>query len=260
MCVKCFVFLLALNRLRTKSGRSSLDRNGSANTKMVMRCNRFLCSCLFFLMSTWWKKSSIIRLGKSVSESDIHLLVFQISYTGVGKTQLNFLRLLSEKATQTFNMTCKGSRGCFDSKSNALEKAIRLQGANDGVLSFMKSDPNVKITQVWTFHHVKESSQKEIFPVYVISNMLGRSPKSLKSTRRSVDRSIPHSAGLSVRPSLSLKSVGQLIGRSVGQSVSHSVSHSVSPPISPSRQIAIQLTRQPARPCLKQIIQLWSIL
>jgi len=73
---------------------------------------------------------------------------YEISYTGVGKTQLNFLRLLSEKATQTFNVTCKESNGCFDGKSNALEKAIRLQGANDGVLSFMKSDPNVKITQV----------------------------------------------------------------------------------------------------------------
>ena len=60
-------------------------------------------------------------------------------------------------------MTCKGSDGCFDSKSNALEKAIRLQGANDGVLSLMKNDPNVKITQVWSLHHVKELSQQEIY-------------------------------------------------------------------------------------------------
>ena len=84
-----------------------------------------------------------------MSEGNIDgIRFFQISYTGVGKTQLNFLRLLSEKATQTFNVTCKESNGCFDGKSNALEKAIKLQGANDGVLSFMKSDPNVKITQV----------------------------------------------------------------------------------------------------------------
>ena len=36
---ECFVFPLTLNRLKTKSGRSSPDQNGSANTKMVMRCN-----------------------------------------------------------------------------------------------------------------------------------------------------------------------------------------------------------------------------
>lgn len=63
---------------------------------------------------------------------------------------MNFLRLLSEKATQTFNVTCLGSRGCFDSTSNMVEKAIRLQGANDGLLSLMKDDPSIKITQVTT--------------------------------------------------------------------------------------------------------------
>lgn len=81
-------------------------------------------------------------------------LLLQISYTGVGKTQLNFLRLLSEKATQTINMMCIGSQGCFDSKSNAVEKAIRLQGANDGVLSLMKNDPSVKITKVLTWKKI----------------------------------------------------------------------------------------------------------
>lgn len=74
--------------------------------------------------------------------------ISQISYSGVGKTQLNFLRLLSEKAAQTFNVTCLGSQGCFDSTSNMVEKAIRLQGANDGLLSLMKDDPSIKITQV----------------------------------------------------------------------------------------------------------------
>ena len=29
-----------------------------------------------------------------------------------------------------------------------VEKAIRLQGANDGLLSLMKDDPSIKITQV----------------------------------------------------------------------------------------------------------------
>lgn len=72
---------------------------------------------------------------------------YEISYSGVGKTQLNFLRLLSEKAAQTFNVTCLGSQGCFDSTSNMVEKAIRLQGANDGLLSLMKDDPSIKITQ-----------------------------------------------------------------------------------------------------------------
>ena len=61
---------------------------------------------------------------------------------------MNFLRLLSEKAAQTFNVTCLGSQGCFDSTSNMVEKAIRLQGANDGLLSLMKDDPSIKITQV----------------------------------------------------------------------------------------------------------------
>lgn len=74
---------------------------------------------------------------------------YEISYTGVGKTQLNFLRLLSEKATQMINITCTGSQGCFDRNSNIVEKAIKLQGANDGVLSFMKDDDSsIKITQV----------------------------------------------------------------------------------------------------------------
>lgn len=31
-----------------------------------------------------------------------------------------------------------------------VEKAIRLQGANDGLLSLMKDDPSIKITQVTT--------------------------------------------------------------------------------------------------------------
>ena len=67
----------------------------------------------------------------------------------MGKTQLNFLRLLSEKATQMINITCTGSQGCFDRNSNIVEKAIKLQGANDGVLSFMKDDDSsIKITQV----------------------------------------------------------------------------------------------------------------
>ena len=44
---KCFVFLLMLDRLQIKSGRSSPDLNGSANTKMVMRCSLFLFLCLF---------------------------------------------------------------------------------------------------------------------------------------------------------------------------------------------------------------------
>lgn len=87
---------------------------------------------------------------------------FQISYTGVGKTQLNFLRLLSEKATQTFDLTCKGSQGCFDSKSNALEKAIRLQGANDGILSYMKNDPTVKITKVWADSYDKYEDDTDL--------------------------------------------------------------------------------------------------
>lgn len=60
---------------------------------------------------------------------------------------MNFLRLLSEKAAQTFNVTCLGSQGCFDSTSNMVEKAIKLQGANDGLLSLMKDDPSIKITQ-----------------------------------------------------------------------------------------------------------------
>ena len=70
----------------------------------------------------------------------------------MGKTQLNFLRLLSEKATQMINITCTGSQGCFDRNSNIVEKAIKLQGANDGVLSFMKDDDSsIKITQVIIF-------------------------------------------------------------------------------------------------------------
>ena len=47
------------------------------------------------------------------------------------------------------NITCTGSQGCFDRNSNIVEKAIKLQGANDGVLSFMKDDDSsIKITQV----------------------------------------------------------------------------------------------------------------
>ena len=160
------------------------------------------------------------RWVRKISEWLDWLLFFQISYTGVGKTQLNFLRLLSEKATQTFDMTCKGSKGCFDSKSNALEKAIRLQGANDGVLSYMKSDPNVKITQVWTFHHVKESSQNDIFSSKISETCWTVQKSEINEINRSVSRSlIP-----SVRASVWSYWVSQLIGRSVGQTVTHSVS------------------------------------
>lgn len=158
----CFFHMSKMNRLLTKSGRNSPDLSGLVNMKMVMRWH-FFPSFIFISLAfiSFWLFVGLV-VFHWIKVILLIISFFQISYTGVGKTQLNFLRLLSEKATQTFDLTCKGSQGCFDSKSNALEKAIRLQGANDGILSYLKNDPTVKITKVWADSYDKYENDTDL--------------------------------------------------------------------------------------------------
>ena len=80
-------------------------------------------------------------------QSDTYRLyiVLQISYKGVGKTQLNFLRLLSEKAVQNFTYYCSGSVAWYDNVAKSYEKAIRLQGDNDDVIGYQKNRFSIKV-------------------------------------------------------------------------------------------------------------------
>ncbi|EDO42302.1 predicted protein [Nematostella vectensis] len=70
---------------------------------------------------------------------------YEISYKSVGKTQLNFLRLLSERAVQNFTYYCSGSIAWYDKLTKSYGRAIRLQGDNDEIFGYERNRFNIKV-------------------------------------------------------------------------------------------------------------------
>lgn len=70
---------------------------------------------------------------------------YEVSYKSIGKTQLNFLRLLSEKAVQNFTFTCNGPVAWYDKKADNYDRAIRLQGADDTEYGYKKNRYDLKV-------------------------------------------------------------------------------------------------------------------
>lgn len=55
---------------------------------------------------------------------------FKLTYK-VDKNQLNFLQLLSDRATQDITVKCKNSAVFFDSQTKSHQRAIKLQTSDD---------------------------------------------------------------------------------------------------------------------------------
>ena len=81
--------------------------------------NRYhqVCPCILVKYGIWIIKQTIL------------VCVFQIKY--VDEVQLGLLRLLSNKATQTFTYLCKNTAAFYSLEDQTYEHAIELRGEND---------------------------------------------------------------------------------------------------------------------------------
>lgn len=122
---------LALSRPDLADGEYWVDPNAGAPTDaLLVFCRLSQNQTCLRPSPTTVKLSAMNQLPQGYAWFSTMKDGFKLTYK-VDKNQLNFLQLLSDRATQDITVKCKNSPVFFDSQTKSHQRAIKLQTSDD---------------------------------------------------------------------------------------------------------------------------------
>jgi len=122
---------LALSRPELADGEYWIDPNaGSAKDALLVYCRLSLNQTCLKPSPTSIKKEDLSKEGQGHAWFSNMKGGFKLTYK-VDKNQLNFLQLLSDRATQDLTVKCRNSPVYFDSLTKNHQRAMKLQTSDD---------------------------------------------------------------------------------------------------------------------------------